>query len=152
MTGVAHVIVADDDPRKSGVLSWVLRERGYAVSAVPVHGGDELIEVLRTRPADLILLGANGHVAALDETLRKVRLDEQYGDVPVIIAGVTDAQDAANVLRKGADDWLPKPLRVADLLARVAALLSARAEMRSVRLRLLRREEELQRASQRIER
>lgn len=144
MNGVAHVVVADDDPKKAGVLSWVLRESGYDVSAVRV--GDELIHRLHERRADLILLAANGHPAAIDDTLRKVRLDEQSGDVPVIISGIVDAQDAANALRNGADDWLPRPLRVAELLARVAALLSARAEIRNVRLRLLRREEELQRA------
>lgn len=144
MSGAAHVVVADDDPRKAGVLSWVLRERGYDVSAVRV--GDELIAALHARPADLILLSANGHPNQLDETLRKVRLDEQTGDIPVIISGIADVQDAGNVLRNGADDWLPKPVRVAELLARIAALLSARTEMRSVRLKLLRREEELQRA------
>ena len=145
MTPAAHVIVADDDPVKSSVLSWVLRERGYEVSAVR---NDMLVEVLRTSPADLVLLGggSNGQAAGVSDTLRKIRLDDRTGDIPVIIAGVSDAQHAANVLRIGADDWVSQPLRLADLLARVAALLSARAEMRDIRLRLIRREEELQRA------
>lgn len=140
----AHVVVADDDPRKSSVLSWVLRERGYEVSAVRV--GDELIEALRARPADLVLLDANGRVAAVDEALRKLRAEQMGGDVPVIVAGIADAQHAATVLRHGADDWLPKPLQVGELLARVDVLVSARSEIRDVRLALLRREEELQRA------
>lgn len=144
MNGVPHVIVADDDPRKSSVLSWVLRDRGYDVSAV--HVGDEVIETLRAKPADLILLGTNGQPNILDATLRKVRQDERIGDVPVIVAGIADAQAAANAIRSGADDWLPKPLRVSEMLTRVAALLSARGETRDVRLRLLRREEELLRA------
>ena len=110
MNGVPHVIVADDDPRKSSVLSWVLRDRGYDVSAV--HVGDEVIETLRAKPADLILLGTNGQPNILDATLRKVRQDERIGDVPVIVAGIADAQAAANAIRSGADDWLPKPLRV----------------------------------------
>ena len=62
MTGIAHVVVADDDPRESGVLSWVLRERGYDVSTV--GASEALVDILRTRSPDLVLLDANGSTAA----------------------------------------------------------------------------------------
>lgn len=143
MTGVAHVVVADADPRESRVLSWLLRERGYDVSAV--SASDSLLEVLRTRPADLVVLDANGRGASVDETLRKVRAEEYGRDVPVIVAGLgqTNAQGA---LRSGADDWLPRPLRVSELLARIEVQLRAHAEVRLMRETVLNREEELQRA------
>ena len=144
MSSTAHVVIADEDLRQAGVLSWVLRERGYDVSAV--GGADALTEVLRSKPTDLVVLSVNGRASAVDELLKRVRSDRHTGDVPVIIAGVADPDHAAAVLRSGADDWLPKPLQVSDLLARVAAVLNGRAELRDVRLSLIRRQEELQRA------
>ncbi|HEU4993923.1 MAG TPA: diguanylate cyclase [Gemmatimonadaceae bacterium] len=143
MSSASHVVIADEDSRQAGVLSWVLRERGYDVSAVR---GDALEELLRVRPTDLVLLSVNGRTSAVDDLLKRVRSDRDTGDVPVIIAGVADPDHAAAVLRNGADDWLPKPLQITDLLARVAALLKGRAELRDVRLSLMRRQEELQRA------
>jgi two-component system cell cycle response regulator len=148
MTGLAHVVVADDDPRESGVLSWVLRERGYDVSTV--GASEALFDILRTKSPDLVLLDANGSTAALDDTLRRVRAEEGGRDIPVIVAGVSHPDDAATVLRSGADDWLPKPLRVAELLARISAQLRARAEVRLMREVILSREEELQRAQDEI--
>jgi two-component system cell cycle response regulator len=148
MTALAHVVVADDDPRESGVLSWLLRERGYDVSTV--NAGEGLIAVLRTSAPDLVVLHANGRSASVDDTLRRVRSEEGGRDVPVIVAGVTHADAAAALLQHGADDWLPKPLRVAELLARISAQLRARAEVRVMREVILSREEELQRAQDEI--
>lgn len=139
----AHVVVSDDDLRVSGVLSWLLRERGYDVSTVGV--GDPLLELLRRRPADLVLLDADGH-ASIEETLRQLRAEEHGRDVPVIIAGIAHSEDATLALRSGADDWLPKPLRVPELLARIGAQLRARADVSHMRDALVRREDELQRA------
>lgn len=143
MTVVAHVVVADDDPRESRVLSWLLRERGYQVSAV--SAGQALVDVVRSRPADLVLVEANGH-ASLDETLRQLRAVDNGRDVPVIVAGLAHSDEAARTLGTLADDWLPKPLRVGELLARVGAQLRARTEVRAMRQALERRDEELQRA------
>lgn len=141
----AHVVVADDDARESGVLSWLLRERGYDVSAVTA--GDSLVELLGRRAADLVLLQANGHEGgSIEDTLRKLRAAENGRGVPVIVAGIASPEDASTILRHGADDWLPKPLRVAELLARVGAQLRARADVAAMRDALTRREEELQRA------
>lgn len=143
MTSAGYVVVVDDDLRESGVLSWVLRESGYDVSTVPV--GDALLQLLRLRPADLVLIDADSQTE-IDDTLRKLRAEENGRDVPVIVAGVRHAEDATAALRNGADDWLPKPLRVAELLARVVTQLRARADVKRIREALLRREEELQRA------
>ncbi|MEX2152660.1 MAG: diguanylate cyclase [Gemmatimonadaceae bacterium] len=143
ITSRAHVVVADDDARESGVLSWLLRERGYDVSVVGASEG--LVELLRQRHADLVLLDANGH-PSIEETLRKVRAEEHGRAVPVIVAGIAHAEEATIALRGGADDWLPKPLRVPELLARIGAQLRARADVTQMRAALLRREDELQRA------
>lgn len=138
----AHVVVADDDRRESGVLSWLLRERGYEVSTVAA--GEPLVELLRNRSADLILLGAGQELA--EETLRRVRAEQHGRTVPVIVAGIGNDTDAALVLQQGADDYLPRPLRVPDLLASVGAQLRSRDNVRQIRAELARREGELQRA------
>jgi two-component system cell cycle response regulator len=144
MTGQVHVVVADDDLRESRVLSWLLRERGYDVSAV--GAGDALVAAIRARPADLVLIDANGGSPSLDETLRRVRAEQNGRDVPVIVAGSGHSADVAEAIRTLADDWLPKPLRMGDLLARVGAQLRARADLRAMRETLERRDGELQRA------
>jgi two-component system cell cycle response regulator len=144
-----HVIVADDDAREAGVLSWLLRERGFDVSSVRAANGDALLEIVHTHPVDLVLIGANGH--AIEEALRKLRADEHGRDLPVIIAGIGHSDAATDALKHGADDWLPKPVQVMDLLARIAAQLRARGDIRAMREALLQREEELQRAREDIE-
>lgn len=148
MTVAAHVVVADDDLRESRVLSWLLRERGYDVSAV--GAGDALVQALRNRPADLVLIDANGSTS-LDETLRRLRAEENGRDVPVIVAGIGHTDDEAAAVRTLADDWIPKPLRVGELLSRVSMQLRARAELRAMREALARRDEELERALGAIE-
>lgn len=144
MTEAAHVVIADDDPRQSRVLSWLLRERGYDVSTV--SPGDALLSALHERHADLVVLDANGRSAPIEETLRRVRADEFGRDIPVIVAGIPHPENVVGALRNGADDWLPKPLRTAELLARIEVQLRTRAEVSLMRETVLNREEELQRA------
>jgi two-component system cell cycle response regulator len=138
----AHVVVADDDLHVSGVLSWLLRERGYAVSAVP--SGDPLFELLRERPADLVVLNIGDQSA--QETLRRLRAEENARAIPIVVSGVKTPDEASLAMRSGADDCLSQPLHVRELLAAVSAQLRARENVRMMRDALARREEELQRA------
>jgi two-component system, cell cycle response regulator len=135
------VVVADGDLRESRVLSWLLRERGYDVSAV--SPGEPLLQLLRSRPADLVLLDGNGTTS---ETLRRLRSEEHGRETLVIVAGVDDPAQATQALDGGADDWIPKPLRAAELVARVGAQLRARADIRAMHQALQLRERELERA------
>ncbi len=113
------------------------------------ESGDALVDLVRRQAVDLVLLSANGH--AIDETLRKLRADETGRDLPVIIAGVSHTDAATDALRSGADDWLPKPIQVMELLARISAQLRARGDVRLMREALVQRDQELQRAQLDIE-
>ena len=140
----AHVVLAEDDARISGVLSWLLRERGYDVSTVGTN--DSLIDLLRGREPDVVVLSA-GSPGKGQDALRRLRAEEHGRAVPVILAGVgTGNGDAADALQNGADDTLPAPLRVNDLLATINAQLRARDTIRTMRETLQQREEELRRA------
>jgi two-component system cell cycle response regulator len=135
-------VVAAEDPRESGVLSWVLREHGYDVSAVAV--GTSLLDAFRARRTDLVLLDAGR--SSIHELLRRVRAEDRGRRTPVIMLGVNRMEDATLALRMGADDWVAKPLSVPELLARIGARLRARADASQARDALIRREEELERA------
>lgn len=142
----AHLVIADEDRRESGVLAWMLRESGYDVSVVPP--GDPLLELLHRRPAQVVLLDAERAPERAEEAMRKLRADEQARDVAVIVACANRADDAQRALRGGADDWVAKPLRAGELLARVSAQLGGRADSRVARLAMAHLDEELQRAQE----
>jgi two-component system cell cycle response regulator len=142
MSSSPRVVIADDDVRKAGVLTWVLRERGYEVTNVAT--ADALLRTLHARPADLVLIDAGGGTSAGD-IVRRVRSDDRGRDVPIIVTEL-ERDEAAQVLLGGANDWLPKPLQVAELLSRVDAQLRSRGELRRLRDSLAKKDEELQRA------
>jgi signal transduction histidine kinase len=113
-------------------------------------GEEALAQIRAHRPdvvlCDLLLPGMSG--AALCRTLRE---DPALRDTPfVLITTVADADARAEALEGGADDYLYKPIRERELLARVASLVRLQRESRAAdeRLRALRETNEALRAAQ----
>jgi DNA-binding response OmpR family regulator len=120
VTAPAPILVVEDDPAIATGLSLNLRLEGYAAEVV--HDGDEaLVAVRERRPAlmllDLSLPGKDG-LAVLSEL-------RASGDrLPVIVLSARGGEyDKVGALRLGADDYVTKPFALAELMARIAAVL-----------------------------
>ncbi len=137
MTLAPKILVADDDQALSRTLSWILKENGYDVLTVP--GGEHLFEHLQAEPCDLLLLDIMMPKVDGLQLLQKVKADPRYKDLPVLMISSMPPEEATvRSLGLGAADFIPKPFRVRELLARVKAHLrvgrelnQARAEARS---------------------
>jgi two-component system cell cycle response regulator len=131
------ILVADDDQALSRTLSWILKENGYDVITVP--GGEYLFEHLRAEPFDLLLLDIMMPKVDGLQLLQRVKADPRFKDLPVLMISSMPPEEATvRSLGLGASDFIPKPFRVRELLARVKAHLrvgrelnQARAEARS---------------------
>jgi len=115
-----NVLVIEDEPTLSRLLSYNLSQEGYEIKVCD-HGGEGLQEAER-HSYDLIILdimlpGINGF-----EILTKLR---QKGiSTPVIMLTARNAEEEiVQGLKLGADDYMTKPFGVAELLARVSAVL-----------------------------
>jgi DNA-binding response OmpR family regulator len=114
------LLLVEDDPALARGLVDNLRDEGYLVRLV-TRGDEALAAVRDHRPQavilDIMLPGRSG----LD-VLRDLR---SAGDrVPVLVlTAKADVVDRVVGLELGADDYLPKPFAVRELLARVKALL-----------------------------
>jgi two-component system cell cycle response regulator len=137
MTIAPKILVADDDQALSRTLSWILKENGYDVLTVP--GGEHLFDHLQAEPFDLLLLDIMMPKVDGLQLLQKVKSDPRYKDLPVLMISSMPPEEATvRSLGLGAADFIPKPFRVRELLARVKAHLrvgrelhQARAEARS---------------------
>ncbi|MFI5606761.1 response regulator transcription factor [Amycolatopsis sp. NPDC051903] len=112
-----RVLLVEDDTGVAGALAETLHARGHAVTSVG-RGADALH---RHRDADLLLLDLG--LPDLDglDVLRKIR---QVSPVPVIVLTARgDERSVVRGLRLGADDYLTKPVRLAELLARMDAVV-----------------------------
>ncbi|MNH86820.1 Alkaline phosphatase synthesis transcriptional regulatory protein PhoP [compost metagenome] len=114
------ILVIEDEPTLARLLSYNLSQEGYDTKVVD-HGGDGLQEALQ-QSYDLIILdimlpGLNGF-----EVLSKLR--QKGNKTPVIILTARNAEEeVVQGLKHGADDYITKPFGVAELLARVSAVL-----------------------------
>ncbi|MFV0405999.1 MAG: response regulator transcription factor [Propioniciclava sp.] len=110
------ILVADDEPRISGFINKGLRAAGFSTRVA--ESGPDTLELALSGEFDLIILDVN--LPGFDGFEVLSRLRGSGATVPVImLTARTDVHDTVAGLEGGADDYLGKPFRFDELLARV---------------------------------
>jgi DNA-binding response OmpR family regulator len=117
---VTTILLVEDDERISEPLIRVLATEGYEVIHAPT--GNDALEAVANRTPDLMLLDLTlPDIDGLD-VCRKVREDRP--ELPIImLTARAEEMDVIVGLGAGADDYVPKPFRLAELVARIKARL-----------------------------
>ena len=116
--------IVEDSRSQAEVLKALLKSAGH--QAEVFADGRSCIEALKIRSFDFFIIDWTLPDIGGDEVLNVVR--EQCGwEVPVIFCTArTGEESAADILRLGADDYIPKPIRYMEFMARVESLLRRR--------------------------
>ncbi|MGI4845926.1 MAG: diguanylate cyclase [Janthinobacterium lividum] len=126
----AAILIVDDAPASLGLLQEMLRGQGYR-TFVAISGERALDLAQRVQP-DLILLDVM--LPGLDglETCRRLKANPATGDIPVIfVSACSDTDDIVAGFDQGAADYIAKPLRLPEVIARVRAQLNFRSASQS---------------------
>ena len=121
----AQILIIDDEDQIRKLLQITLQSDDFDVLSAAT--GAEGISMVAQRPPDLVLLDLGLPDKSGHEVLRHLR--EWYTKPILIISVQSDEQDIVKALDSGANDYVVKPFRTGELLARVrTALRNATAE------------------------
>jgi len=130
--GAGKILVADDDQSLVRTLSWILKENGYQVVVAP--GGENLLGRLEEERPQLLLLDIMMPKVDGLQLLQKMKADDRFRDLPVLMISSMPPEEATvKSLGLGAADFIPKPFRVRELLARVKAHIRTAQELARAR-------------------
>jgi len=128
-----RVLVVEDERKTASFIRKALQAEGFAVDVC--HNGDDGLAAARTTPFDAIVLdimlpGRDGL-----SLLRLLR--ERQNNTPVLLVSARgEVNERVEGLNAGADDYLPKPFVIAELVARVRALGRRGGESKPLVLRM----------------
>lgn len=121
------ILVVDDHPETLELIELTLRRHGYDVTGV--QSGAAGIREAKAEPPDLILLDIMMPDMDGLTVCRSIRENERLKKTPVIMfTAKTQAQEKLMGFEAGADDYLTKPTRQDELIARVEAILARHEE------------------------
>src|SRR6266403_5734781 len=128
-----HILVVEDDVELARQIASALTEAGH--DPIVVHAGEKALDKTKATPFDLIVLdiilpGIDGF-----EVLRHLRAQHLASRVLMLTAR-GELKDRVAGLQLGADDYLPKPFAMPELVARVRALGRRYAEEPALSLRV----------------
>ena len=139
-----RILIVDDEEDICMILSYSLQKAGY--ETLVAHSAEEALELLQSpianspSPISLILLDIMMDGMSGLEMAEKLRLSpnsliasspnsHQGASIPIIfLTALSDEDTVLQGFKLGADDYISKPFRIAEVLARVAAVLRRTAE------------------------
>ena len=127
---MTRVLVVEDEESYSDALSYLLRKEGFEVSLAST-GPDALTEFDRTG-ADIVLLDLMLPGLPGTEVCRRIR--SESGVPIVMLTAKSDTVDVVVGLESGADDYVVKPFKPKELIARVRARLRSSGDAAPERL------------------
>jgi DNA-binding response OmpR family regulator len=128
-----RVLVVEDEKKTASFIRKALQSEGYAVDMI--HDGAEALAAVGSTPFDVVVLdvmlpGRDGL-----SVVRQMR--ERNLAFPVLLLTArSEVSEKVEGLNAGADDYLPKPFALEELLARVRALGRRYSEPKSLTLRV----------------
>lgn len=113
------MLIVEDEPMLASTIARGLRRRGYAVDVA--SDGEEGLGKALVNDYDVVLLDRDLPGIHGDEVCRQIRLARREARILMLTAAAS-LDDLVGGLALGADDYLTKPFRFAELVARVQAL------------------------------
>lgn len=146
---MGKILIVDDTPANLQLLTNLLKEQGYL--AYPASDGELALEFVRSTSPDLILLdikmpGMDGY-----EVCRRLKADDQTRSIPIIFISVLeDERDKVKAFQAGGVDYITKPIKSEEALARVGTHLRLRDLTVRLEQKVRDRTEELEEVNQQL--
>jgi EAL domain-containing protein (putative c-di-GMP-specific phosphodiesterase class I)/DNA-binding response OmpR family regulator len=126
IASAARILVVDDDPSVRELVANCLRRAGFDVAEAA--SGELALELLDREEMSLVVLDVGLPGMSGTDVVRTLRQAPHTATLPVILlTGSGDEYPLETGLGAGADDYLPKPVRLEELVARVGAHLRSHA-------------------------
>ncbi|MEM7779872.1 MAG: response regulator [Pseudomonadota bacterium] len=124
---MAHILIADDDDLIAELASQTLIDAGHACGWVT--SGQACWDLLQNRRPDLLLLDQDMPGMSGMTLLRHLRQSPTFYDLPVVMfTAMSGAQDEANAVFAGANEYIRKPFDPRGLINVVQRVLAKRAD------------------------
>jgi EAL domain-containing protein (putative c-di-GMP-specific phosphodiesterase class I)/CheY-like chemotaxis protein len=131
LSGPAPVLVVDHDDSTRGLVAFALRRAGLDILEAP--SSQAALDVVRTTALSLVVLDMKMPGMSGIEVVQTLRSRSETATLPVLLmTGSGDEDSVIQGLAAGADDFLPKPVRLDELVARVNAHLRRQVAWSSV--------------------
>lgn len=116
MSGNTRILILDDDPDICTMIKMVLEYHGF--TAFEAESEEKANQVLAKEPIDLIIMdmllsGADG-----TDICRRIKNDQERNTIPILMFSAHPTA-RESCMAAGADDFIPKPFEMNDLIARV---------------------------------
>ncbi|HIK14932.1 MAG TPA: PleD family two-component system response regulator [Leptolyngbyaceae cyanobacterium M33_DOE_097] len=120
-----NILLVDDTPANLDLLTRMLTRKGYTVQAV--NSGKKALALVELAPPDLVLLDISMPDMDGYEVCQHLKANPKTREIPVIfISALNEVSDKIRAFDVGGVDYITKPFRVAEVIARVATHVTIR--------------------------
>jgi CheY-like chemotaxis protein len=117
-----HILIVDDEETNVEYFKDLLEVSGYTITVA--RNGQEAMDMAVSQKPDMILMDVQMPIKDGLAATRELRAQDGFGDLPIIaLTALAMTGDREKTLEAGCTDYISKPVRVKDLLAKVAEYL-----------------------------